>query len=84
MTASSAPFDASKPHVARVYDCLLGGKENFAADRAVGDRMLVSIPAVQLGVRAQRDVLGRPVLEMACVGVARKPLSDRQGWNSLE
>ena len=61
MTASSAPFDASRPHVARVYDYLLGGKDNFAADRAVGDRMLASIPAVQLGVRAQRDVLGRVV-----------------------
>src|SRR5260370_25992216 len=55
------PFDASRPHVARVYDYLLGGQDNFAADRAVGDRMLTSIPAVQLGVRAQRDVLGRVV-----------------------
>jgi hypothetical protein len=61
VTAASVPFDASKPHVARVYDYLLGGKDNFAADRAVGDRMLTSIPAVQLGVRAQRDVLGRVV-----------------------
>jgi S-adenosyl methyltransferase len=58
------PFDASRPHVARVYDYLLGGKDNFAADREVGDRMLASIPAVQLGVRAQRDVLGRVVRYM--------------------
>jgi hypothetical protein len=57
----SVPFDASRPHVARVYDYLLGGKENFAADRVVGDRILASIPEVQLGVRAQRDVLGRVV-----------------------
>ena len=49
MTADSVPFDASRPHVARVYDYLLGGKENLAADRAVGDRMLASLPAVQLG-----------------------------------
>jgi hypothetical protein len=61
MPVSSVPFDASRPHVARVYDYLLGGKDNFAADRAVGDRMLASIPAVQLGVRAQRDALGRVV-----------------------
>jgi hypothetical protein len=61
VTASSVPFDASRPHVARVYDYLLGGKANFEADRGVGDRMLASIPAVQLGVRAQRDVLGRVV-----------------------
>jgi hypothetical protein len=57
----SLPFDASQPHVARVYDYLLGGKDNFAADRVIGDRMLASIPAVQMGVRAQRDVLGRVV-----------------------
>jgi SAM-dependent methyltransferase len=44
-----------------VYDYLLGGKDHFAADRAVGDRMISSLPAVQLGVRAQRDVLGRVV-----------------------
>ena len=54
-------FDASRPHVARVYDYLLGGKDNFAADRAVGDQMIASLPAVQVGVRAQRDVLGRMV-----------------------
>lgn len=55
------PFDASRPHVARVYDYLLGGNDNFAADRVIGDRILASIPAIQLGVRAQREVLGRVV-----------------------
>jgi hypothetical protein len=30
-----ARFDASKPHMARVYDYWLGGKDNYAADRAV-------------------------------------------------
>jgi hypothetical protein len=47
--------------VARVYDYLLGGKDNFAADRAVGDQIIASLPAVQIGVRAQRDLLGRVV-----------------------
>ena len=28
------------------------GKDNFAADRAVGDQMIASLPAVQVGVRA--------------------------------
>ncbi|HYB15622.1 MAG TPA: SAM-dependent methyltransferase, partial [Streptosporangiaceae bacterium] len=37
------PFDASRPHVARVYDYLLGGKDNFAADRAVGDKIIASV-----------------------------------------
>jgi hypothetical protein len=54
-------FDASRPNIARVYDYLLGGKDNFAADRQVGDAIISSLPAVQVGVRAQRDVLGRVV-----------------------
>lgn len=54
-------FDPSKPHIARMYDHLLGGKDNFAADRALGDQIIASLPTVQLGVRAQRAVLGRVV-----------------------
>jgi S-adenosyl methyltransferase len=54
-------FSAARPHIARVYDYLLGGKENFAADRAVAEQILASLPAVQVGVRAQRDLLGRVV-----------------------
>jgi hypothetical protein len=44
-----------------VYDYLLGGTDNFPADRAVGDRIIASLPAVQAGVRAQRELLGRAV-----------------------
>jgi hypothetical protein len=75
VTVSFVPFDVSRPHVARVYDYLLGGKDNFAADRVVGDRMLASIPAVQLGVRAQRDVLGR-VVRYLVGGVGLRQLLD--------
>ncbi len=54
-------FDPSRPNVARVYDHLLGGKDNFAADRLLGDQIITSIPTVQIGVRAQRALLGRVV-----------------------
>jgi hypothetical protein len=54
-------FDATKPHVSRVYDYLLGGKDNFAADRAVGDQIVAKLPQVVIGVRAQRAVLGRVI-----------------------
>ncbi|MGD0063997.1 MAG: SAM-dependent methyltransferase [Streptosporangiaceae bacterium] len=56
-----AAVNATQPHIARVYDYLLGGKDHFAADRAVADRIIASMPAVQVGVRAQRDLLGRVV-----------------------
>jgi len=54
-------FDPSRPNVARVYDYLLGGKDHFAADRAVADHIIETLPAVPVGVRAQRAVLGRVV-----------------------
>jgi len=38
-----------------------GGKDYFGADRAVGDQIIASLPAVQVGVQAQRDLLGRVV-----------------------
>jgi hypothetical protein len=59
--AHAAEFNPARPHVARVYDYLLGGKDNFAADRAVGDQIIASLPAAQIGVRAQRAVLARVV-----------------------
>jgi hypothetical protein len=55
------PIGPLQPNLARVYDYLLGGKDNFAADRAVGDRIIATVPAVQMGVLAQRAVLGRVV-----------------------
>ncbi|HEX6520441.1 MAG TPA: SAM-dependent methyltransferase [Streptosporangiaceae bacterium] len=54
-------FDASRPNAARVYDYLLGGGDNFAADRAVGEQIIASLPAAQIGVLAQRDLLARVV-----------------------
>jgi O-methyltransferase involved in polyketide biosynthesis len=57
----SAAFDPSRPNIARVYDYGLGGKDNYAADRELGDQLAAALPAVQLGMRAQRAVLGRVV-----------------------
>ncbi len=54
-------FDPTRPNEARVYDYLLGGKNNFAADREVGDQIIARLPEVQVGVQAQRAVLGRVV-----------------------
>ena len=54
-------FDPSRPNVARVYDYLLGGKDNYAADRAVSDQIIAALPNVQVGVRAQRALLSRVV-----------------------
>ncbi|MCC9307406.1 SAM-dependent methyltransferase [Kitasatospora sp. RB6PN24] len=53
--------EATAPNIARVYDYLLGGKDNFPADRELGRRIEETLPEVHLGVRAQRAVLRRVV-----------------------
>jgi hypothetical protein len=53
--------DVSRPNVARVYDYLLGGKDNFAADRELGEKIKEALPGVRLGVEQQRAVLRRAV-----------------------
>jgi hypothetical protein len=58
-------FDARVPHNARVYNYLLGGKDNFAADREAGDRFLAVYPDVVHSVRANRAFLARAVRFLA-------------------
>lgn len=56
-----AGVDTTVPESARVYDFLLGGKDNFAADRAVGEALIEHVPALPRMVRAQRQFLSRAV-----------------------
>jgi hypothetical protein len=48
-------------HPARVYDYWLGGKDNFAADRELGDAIIKAMPSTVLAARANRAFLGRAV-----------------------
>jgi hypothetical protein len=54
-------IDSSRPNIARVYDYLLGGKDNFEADRELGEKIKKAMPGVRLGVEQQRAVLRRVV-----------------------
>jgi hypothetical protein len=58
-------FDTSVPHIARVYDYWLGGKDNFAADRELGERTLEAYPKLVFSVRANRAFLVRTVRFLA-------------------
>ena len=62
-------FDTSVPHIARIYDYWLGGKDNFAADREAAERAMAATPTIVLGVRANRRFLGRAVRYMAEAGI---------------
>jgi hypothetical protein len=54
-------FDVTKPSIARVYDYWLGGKDNFAADREVAERVVEAYPDIVSSVRANRAFLARAV-----------------------
>jgi trans-aconitate methyltransferase len=59
------PFDTSKAHQARMYDYYLGGKDNYAADRAAADAWLKIDPQMGFTARANRAFLGRAVRYLA-------------------
>jgi hypothetical protein len=63
--AGPPAFDTSKAHQARVYDYLLGGKDNYAADRAAVDAWLQIDPELPFTVRSNRAFLGRAVRYLA-------------------
>jgi SAM-dependent methyltransferase len=65
-------FDITKPHIARIYDYWLGGKDNFEADRKAGELALAATPTILPGVTANRRFLGRAVRFMATDGGIRQ------------
>ena len=58
-------LDVSTANVARVYDCLLGGKDNFAADREAAAKLLAAVPGAAVAARENRAFLGRAVRFLA-------------------
>jgi hypothetical protein len=62
VTEASVPqVDFSRPHPARAYDYLLGGKNHFAADRALAEKALAAVPTARTAARENRAFLGRAV-----------------------
>ena len=62
-------LDTGTPHIARIYDYWLGGKDNFDADRKAAELALAATPTIVPGVRANRRFLGRAVRYMANQGI---------------
>ncbi|HEY3732861.1 MAG TPA: SAM-dependent methyltransferase [Streptosporangiaceae bacterium] len=61
--------DVTIPSVARIYDYLLGGKDNYAADREAAAKFIELVPEVRQIARANRDFLVRCVRFLAQAGV---------------
>ncbi|UGQ15690.1 SAM-dependent methyltransferase [Yinghuangia sp. ASG 101] len=62
-------IDVTKPSIARVYDAVLGGKDNFVVDRAIADQSQEIVPEIGDVARYNRDILGRAVRYMAKSGI---------------
>jgi hypothetical protein len=60
-SADAPAFDTSVAHIARVYNYWLGGKDNFAADRAAAEQAMAAFPDVVMSARANRAFLRRAV-----------------------
>lgn len=68
---AEAPIDTSLAHPARVYDYLLGGKDNWPADREVGERIMSLVPNARAEALANRAFLRRAVRYAAGRGVSQ-------------
>jgi hypothetical protein len=54
-------IDTTVAHQARIYNYLLGGKDNFAVDREAADRAIEAFPGLGVWARNNRAFLGRAV-----------------------
>jgi len=62
-------FDTGIPHSARMYDYWLGGKDNYAADRAMAEAFLQQIPTLRTMAKENRDFVTRATRYLTRQGV---------------
>jgi hypothetical protein len=62
-------IDTDVPSAARIYDYLLGGCHNFAADRLLADQLISMVPDVPMMARANRAFLRRAVTFCLASGI---------------
>jgi SAM-dependent methyltransferase len=62
---SGVDLDTGVPHSARIYDYLLGGRDNFPADRAAADAITRDWPHLPVSMRANRRFMARLVRHLA-------------------
>jgi SAM-dependent methyltransferase len=72
--ADHAPVDLNTgvPHIARIYDYWLGGKDNFRVDREAAEEALAVMPSLAGRARANRAFLGRAVHHLAAAAGIRQ------------
>jgi S-adenosyl methyltransferase len=61
-------IDTSVPHSARFWNYLVGGKDNFEADRRAAEQVIAAVPVVAAVARSAREFLGRCVRYITAEG----------------
>jgi SAM-dependent methyltransferase len=64
-------IDPAIPNVARIYDFMLGGKNNFAADRQLAETIMANVPTSAWSARQQRAFVIRAVRYCAERGIGQ-------------
>ena len=62
---ASLGIDVTKPSIARTYDVVLRGKDNFEVDRAFVDQIAKIVPEIYDVAAYNRQILGRGVRYLA-------------------
>ncbi|MED7923088.1 SAM-dependent methyltransferase [Nonomuraea sp. LP-02] len=62
-------FDQQRPNLARMYDYMLGGTDNFAVDRLAIEQLAELVPEAVPLARANRAFLQRAVRYVAAAGI---------------
>ena len=60
-----ARVDAAAPNLARVWNFMVGGQDNFEADRAAARELIAAAPVMADFARASRSFLRRVVMFLA-------------------
>ncbi|SNR52582.1 SAM-dependent methyltransferase [Actinomadura mexicana] len=63
--AADLSIDTLQASPARIYDYYLGGKDNYAVDRAAAEEVMKTVPDAPAAARANRDFLTRAVRYLA-------------------
>lgn len=75
-------IDTSQANVARAWNFMVGGKDNFAAERAAAQRLMDVAPVIRVAAPASRAFLGRAVRFLAAEAGIRQFLDIGTGLPS--
>lgn len=71
MSDNANVIDQSTPSIARVYDYILGGKDNYEVDRAIGDHFKNDLPGSVVIATSNRQALVRAIRSLAESGLTQ-------------